>query len=108
LKNYHARSLGLSRSRAAVLEAEVKRRGVAVSEVKRLQIYNGHVQRPFPNGHRRPFGRAVTVGCVAAVAVGQRQRLCSGVRMFTGFHLSSMKKNKAFCKWVEACSMSLT
>jgi hypothetical protein len=68
-----------------------KRNGrcVTVSEVKRLQIYSGYiVQRPFPNGHKRPFG---CNGYVAAMAVGQRQRLCSGVsvRMFIGNYLSS-------------------
>ena len=41
---------------------------------------------PFPNGHKRPFG---CNGYVTAVAVGQRQRLYSGVRMFTGYYLSS-------------------
>ena len=35
--------------------------------------------RPFPNGHKRPFG---CNGYVTAVAVGQRQRLYSGVRMY--------------------------
>jgi hypothetical protein len=29
---------------------------MGVSEVKWLQVYNGYVQRPFPNGHKRPFG----------------------------------------------------
>jgi hypothetical protein len=39
-----------------------------VSEVKRLQIYTGYVQQPFPNGKKCPFG---CNGHVAAVAVGQ-------------------------------------
>ena len=38
----------------------------------------------FPNGHRLPFGRD---GCVTAVAVAQRRRPYSGVRMFTWFYL---------------------
>jgi hypothetical protein len=35
-----------------------KRNGryVIVSEAKWLQIYNGYMQRPFPNGHKCPFG----------------------------------------------------
>ena len=49
-----------------------------VSEVKRLQIYNGYMQRPFPNGNKCPFG---CNGYVTAMAVGQRQRLYSGVRI---------------------------
>jgi hypothetical protein len=39
--------------------------------------------RPFPNGHRCPFG-CTGNGYVTVMAVGQRQRLYSGVRMFTG------------------------
>jgi hypothetical protein len=70
-------------------------RYVTVSEVRRLKIYNGYMQRPFPNRHKRPFG---CNGHVTAMAVGQRQRLYSkmgcinlysGVRMFTGNYLSS-------------------
>jgi hypothetical protein len=45
-----------------------------VSEVKRLQIYNGYMQRPFPNGHKCPFG---CNGYVTAVAAGQSQRFYS-------------------------------
>ena len=45
------------------------------------------MQPPLPSGHKRPFG---CNGYVTAVAVGQRQRLYSGVRMFTGFYLSSI------------------
>jgi hypothetical protein len=41
------------------------------SEVKRLQIYNGYVQRPLPNGHKCPLG---CNGHVTAVAVRQSQR----------------------------------
>ena len=44
------------------------------------------MQRPFPNGHKIPFG---CNGCVTAMAVGQRQQLYSGVRMLTGNYLSS-------------------
>ena len=35
-----------------------KRNGryVTVSELKRLKIDNGHMQRPFPNGQKSPFG----------------------------------------------------
>jgi hypothetical protein len=58
----------------------------AVTEVKRLQIYNGYMQRPFLNGRKCPFG---CNGYVTAMAVGQRQRLYSGVRMFTGNYLNS-------------------
>jgi hypothetical protein len=51
---------------------------VAVSEAKRLQIYDGHVQRPFPNcWGKRPFG-CDGHGHARAVAVCQGQRLCSG------------------------------
>jgi hypothetical protein len=42
---------------------------------------NGHS----PNGHKCPFECNC---CVTAVAVGQRQRLHSGVRMLTGHYLS--------------------
>ena len=64
-----------------------KRNGryLTVLEVKRPQIYNGHMQRPFSNGHKCPFGCS---GYVTAMAVGQRQRLSSGVKMFTGNYLS--------------------
>jgi hypothetical protein len=37
------------------------------------------MQRPFPNGHKRPFGCG---GYVTAVAVGQSQPLYSGVGIF--------------------------
>jgi hypothetical protein len=40
----------------------------------------------FPNGRKCPFG---CNGDETAVATGQSQRLCSGVRMFTGNRLSS-------------------
>jgi hypothetical protein len=45
-------------------------------DVKRLQIYNGYVQRPSPNGQKYPFG---CNGNATAVAAGQRQRFYSGV-----------------------------
>jgi hypothetical protein len=46
------------------------------------QIHNSHVQRSLPNGRKCPFGSNGHVMAVAlAVAVGQRQRLCSGIRM---------------------------
>jgi hypothetical protein len=57
-----------------------------LSEVKRLQIYNGYMQRPFPNGHKCPFGRN---GYVTAVAAGQSQRFYSGVGIFNWYYLSS-------------------
>ena len=44
------------------------------------------MQRPFPNGHMRPFG---CNGYATAVAVGQSQRLYSGVGMFNWYYLSS-------------------
>jgi hypothetical protein len=69
-----------------VAVSEVKRPLRNRLEVKRLQIYNGYVQRPFPNGHKFPFG---CNGHVTAMAVGQRQLLYSGVRIFTGNYLSS-------------------
>jgi hypothetical protein len=58
-----------------------------VSEAKQLQIYNGYMLRPFSNGKGKkcPFG---CNGYVTAVAVGQSQRLYSGVRAFTGNYLS--------------------
>ena len=37
-------------------------RCVTVSEVKRLQIQNGCVKRPFPNGHRRCSRARVSLG----------------------------------------------
>ena len=41
------------------------------------------MQRPFPNGIKYPFGcSSINSGCVTAVAVGQRQRLYSGVRIY--------------------------
>ena len=56
--------------------------------MKRLQIYNGHMQRPFPNGHKCPFG---CNGYVTAVAVGKSRRLYlySGVGIFNWYYLSS-------------------
>jgi hypothetical protein len=57
-----------------------------VLEVKRLKIYNGYMQRPFPNGHKCPFGCG---GCVTAVAAGQSQRFYSGVGIFNWYNLSS-------------------
>jgi hypothetical protein len=42
-------------------------------------------KRTFPNGQKFPFG---CNGHVTAVAVGQSQRLYSGVRIFTGNYLS--------------------
>jgi hypothetical protein len=48
-------------------------------------IYNGHF--PTETSVRSPFG---CNGHVTAVAVGQRQRLYSGVGMFTGNYLSSL------------------
>jgi hypothetical protein len=54
--------------------------------VKRLQIYYGYMLRPFPNGHKCPFG---CNGHVTAVAVGQSQRLYSGVGIFNWYYLSS-------------------
>jgi hypothetical protein len=56
--------------------------GFGIETVKK---FNGYMQRPFPNGHKRPFG---CNGHATAVAVGQRQRLYSGVRIFTGLYLS--------------------
>jgi hypothetical protein len=40
----------------------------AVSEAKRLQIYNGYVQRPYTNGRKFQFGCG---GYVTAVAAGR-------------------------------------
>jgi hypothetical protein len=60
-----------------------------VSEVKRLQIYNGiyngYMKQPFPNGHKCPFG---CNGFVTAVAAGQSQRFYSGVGIFNWYYLS--------------------
>jgi hypothetical protein len=44
------------------------------------------MQRPFPNGKKCPFG---CNGYVTAVAVGQSQRLYSGVGIFNWYYLSS-------------------
>jgi hypothetical protein len=44
---------------------------IAVSEVKQLQIYNGYMQRLFPNGKNVCSG-------VTAVAAGQSQRFYTG------------------------------
>jgi hypothetical protein len=46
------------------------------------------MKRPFSNGHKRLLGCSGYI--IAAVAVSQRQRLYSGVRMFTWFYLSSI------------------
>jgi hypothetical protein len=77
---------------------------VTVSEVKRplrnrfgsetvkkyiTVICNGHS----PPGHKFPFG---CNGYVTAMAVGQGQRLYSGVRMFTGYYLSSTPRALRF------------
>jgi hypothetical protein len=68
-----------------VAVSEVKRPYETVSEVKRLQIYNAYMQRPFPDGYKCPFG---CNGYVTAVAAGQRQRLYSGVGIFNWYYLS--------------------
>jgi hypothetical protein len=52
--------------------SEVKRFG----KVKRFDIYNAYIQRPFPNGQKRPFG---CNGYVTVVAAGQSQRFYSGM-----------------------------
>jgi hypothetical protein len=44
------------------------------------------MQRPFPNGHKRPFG---CDGYVTAVAASQSQRFYSGVEIFKWYYLSS-------------------
>jgi hypothetical protein len=44
------------------------------------------MQRPFPNGHKRPFGCS---GYVTAVAAGQSQRFYSGVAIFNWYYFSS-------------------
>jgi hypothetical protein len=44
-----------------------------------------YMYRPFPFGRKFPLGRN---SYVTAVAVGQRQRLYSGVRILTGYYLS--------------------
>ena len=51
------------------------------------------MQRPFHNGQNFPFG---CNGYVTAMAVGQRQRLYSGVRMFTGNYLTSTPRALRF------------
>jgi hypothetical protein len=60
-----------------VAVSEVKRPLRNRSEVKRLQIYSGYMQRPFPNGKKCPFGYN---SYVTAVAAGQSQRFYSGVQ----------------------------
>jgi hypothetical protein len=45
-----------------------------------------YMQRPFPNGCKRPFG---CDGYVTAVAAGQSQRFYSGVGIFNWYYLSS-------------------
>ena len=47
------------------------------------------MQRPFPNGHKYPFGCNVYV---TAVAAGQSQRFYSGVGIFNWYYLSSPPK----------------
>jgi hypothetical protein len=42
-------------------------RYIAVSELKRLKFYNGHMQRPFSYDQKCPFG---CNGYVTAMAVG--------------------------------------
>jgi hypothetical protein len=54
--------------------------------VNRRKIYNGYIKRPFPNGHKCPFGCS---GYVTAVAAGQSQRLYSGVGIFNWHYPSS-------------------
>jgi hypothetical protein len=53
-----------------------------------VQIYNGYIY----NGHSPTETSVRSVmgynGHVTAVAVGQRQRLYSGVRILTGYYLS--------------------
>jgi hypothetical protein len=44
------------------------------------------MQRPFPNGHKCPFG---CNGYVTAVAAGQSQRFYSGMGIFNWYYLSS-------------------
>jgi hypothetical protein len=44
------------------------------------------MQRPFPNGHKCPFG---CNGYVTALAAGQSQRVYSGVGIFNWYYLSS-------------------
>jgi hypothetical protein len=46
------------------------------------------MQRPLPNGQKYPFGCNGYVTAVA-VAVGQSQRLYSGVGIFNWYYLSS-------------------
>jgi hypothetical protein len=44
-----------------------------VSEVKQLQICNGDMQQPFPNGRKCPFGRRASTGnghIITTVAIG--------------------------------------
>ena len=57
--------------------------------VTEMYKYNGYITRNghSPNGHKCPFG---CNGYVTVVAVGKRQRLYSGVRMFTWFYLNSI------------------
>ena len=55
-------------------------RSEAVINLQRLYV------TAIPNEQKRPFG---CNGYVTAVAVGQRERLYSGFRMFTWFYLSS-------------------
>jgi hypothetical protein len=68
------------RSETAVTRLTAVTRVTAVSEVQRTK-FNGYIQRASFNGRKCPFG---CNGHVTAVAVGQSQRLYSGVRMFTG------------------------
>ena len=68
-------------------------RHVAVSEVKWLKIYNGHVQRPSSNGRQYPFG---CNGYVTTVAAGQSQRFHAGVGIFNLCYLSSPPQTLRF------------
>ena len=67
----------------------INSRYATVSEVKRLEIYNGYMQRPFPNGQNFPFG---CTGHVTAVAAGQSQRpteVTDGLCVFPCFAVPS-------------------
>jgi hypothetical protein len=67
-------------------QRQVERESVTV------QIYDGYVQRPLPNGNKCPFGcSGYDIGYATAVAVaaGQSQRFYSGVGIFDWYYLSS-------------------
>jgi hypothetical protein len=57
------------------------------SETTVTHIHNVYMYRPFFNGHACPFGCSCS-GYVTAVAVGQNQRLYSGVGIFNWLYLS--------------------